>query len=238
MRVPVIEGVIRRRLLINFRADPEVVQRLLPAGMRPKTAAGSAIVGICLIRLEKIRPRWLPFLPGITSENAAHRFAVQFDDEDGGGEGVYVPRRDTNSALNHPAGGRLFPGEHHLSTFEIEDSAGAIDLAMRARDGSVSVRVRAREADRLPASSCFASLDESSAFFEPGKRGYSDNRRTGRLDAVDLHIEGWQVGALEVDEVRSSYFEDTGRFPEGSVEFDHALVMRDLKHEWSAGPDR
>lgn len=30
MRIPVIRGLIRRRLLLNFRAKPEVVQRIVP----------------------------------------------------------------------------------------------------------------------------------------------------------------------------------------------------------------
>jgi hypothetical protein len=29
-----------------------------------------------------------------------------------------------------------------------------------------------------------------------------------------------------------SDFSDSRRFPEGSVEFDHALIMRNIAHEW------
>jgi hypothetical protein len=58
--LPVLEGLIKRRLLINFRADPVVVQGLLPSGFRPKLQGREAIVGICLIRLEEIRAKGLP----------------------------------------------------------------------------------------------------------------------------------------------------------------------------------
>ena len=60
MRIPVIQGVIRRRLLVNYRVSPEAIARILPAPFRPKLQRGYAIAGICLIRLEQIRPRWLP----------------------------------------------------------------------------------------------------------------------------------------------------------------------------------
>jgi hypothetical protein len=30
MRIPIIRGVIDRRILVNFRADPAVLARLLP----------------------------------------------------------------------------------------------------------------------------------------------------------------------------------------------------------------
>src|SRR5581483_8075608 len=98
MRIPVIKGIIKRRLLVNFRADAAVVQRLIPEPFRPKLHQGYSIVGICLIRLEQIRPVGLPALIGISSENAAHRFAVEWTDESGvHREGVFIPRRDTGS---------------------------------------------------------------------------------------------------------------------------------------------
>src|SRR6185436_6585255 len=100
--LPVIRGLIRRRLLVNFRADPVVVQRLLPAPFEPKLHAGRAIVGVWLIRLEQIRPAGMPAMLGITSENAAHRIAAVWADDAGEKRvGVYIPRRDTGSLLNH-----------------------------------------------------------------------------------------------------------------------------------------
>ncbi len=57
MRLPTLSGLIKRRLLVNYRADPEFVQRLLPKRMRPKVVEDVAMVGICLIRLEGIRPQ-------------------------------------------------------------------------------------------------------------------------------------------------------------------------------------
>jgi uncharacterized protein YqjF (DUF2071 family) len=65
MRIPVIQGMIKRRILVNYRADPTVVQRLLPRPFRPKLHAGHAIVGVCLIRLEQIRPAGIPVAFGV-----------------------------------------------------------------------------------------------------------------------------------------------------------------------------
>jgi hypothetical protein len=76
MRFPRVHGTIRRRLLVNFRVAPDVIQRLLPAPFQPKLHHGRAIAGICLIRLEGIRPRRFPSMLGLSSENAAHRIAV------------------------------------------------------------------------------------------------------------------------------------------------------------------
>jgi hypothetical protein len=47
MQLPVIEGMIRRRILANFSVDPAVVARLLPAPLRPKLARDRAVAGVC-----------------------------------------------------------------------------------------------------------------------------------------------------------------------------------------------
>src|ERR1043165_4356684 len=138
MRIPVIKGTIKRRLLVNFRADPGVVQRFLPAPFRPKIHKEHSLVGICLIRLERIRPAGLPGILGLSSENAAHRIAVEWVDAAGVERGgVFIPRRDTGSFLNRVAGGRVFPGEHHPARFSVTDSEGRIDFLMESLDRTV-----------------------------------------------------------------------------------------------------
>ena len=78
MQFPNVHGIIRRRLLVNFRVEPEVIRRHLPEPFRPKLHDGYAIAGICLIRLEDIRPRRVPRILGLSSENAAHRIAPSY----------------------------------------------------------------------------------------------------------------------------------------------------------------
>ncbi len=238
MRIPVIKGTIKRRLLVNFRADPTVVQRFLPPPFRPKLHREHSLVGICLIRLEQIRPAGLPSALGLSSENAAHRIAVEWTDTTGvQREGVFIPRRDTGSFLNRVAGGRVFPGEHHPARFSVVDRGGHVDFSMQSHDGSVAVRVIGDDADALPASSCFSSLVEASAFFEGGSLGYSVTRGGERLDGLLLRTVDWRIRALSVTEVHSSFFSDRQRFPDGSIKFDHALVMRDILHEWHKAED-
>jgi uncharacterized protein YqjF (DUF2071 family) len=237
MKLPTIEGIIRRRILVNFRVDPEVIQGILPSRFRPKLHEGQAVAGICLIRLEHIRPKMLPQSVGISSENAAHRIAVLWEDNGVTQEGVFIPRRDTNSQLNHLLGGRVFPGEHHKAEFKVDESDSEIALSMKSEDGDVSVEVVGRIAEGLPQTSIFRSLAETSSFFEAGSLGYSVARDANRLDGLRLQTREWRVEALEVEEVYSSYFADTSKFPKGSAEFDHALIMKNIAHEWHTASD-
>ncbi len=74
-------GVVERRLLINYGVDPELAATMIPAPFKPQLVNGWAVAGICLIGLGQLRPRGLPARLGLTSENAAHRFAVQWQDQ-------------------------------------------------------------------------------------------------------------------------------------------------------------
>ncbi|WPV00984.1 hypothetical protein SNE26_04280 [Mucilaginibacter sp. cycad4] len=37
---------------------------------------------------------------------------------------------------------------------------------------------------------------------------------------------------------KNSFFEDEAIFPKGSVKFDDALLMTNVQHDWSSGPDK
>lgn len=237
MRIPMIEGVIRRRILVNYRVDAEVAARMVPEPFRPKLHHGHAIAGVCLIRLEDIRPRLVPRAFGVSSENAAHRIAVEWDEDGVTHEGVYVPRRDSSSLVNHVLGGRVFSGEHHRARFRVEDDGVNITLHMVARDGGVEVEVAARPAQELPPTSVFRSVAEASAFFERGSLGYSATHDRQRFDGLVLVTNQWKVAPLAVVTARSSFFEDERLFPPGSAKLDHALIMRDIEHAWVSAPD-
>ena len=238
MILPSIEGVIRRRLLVNFRVDPDVVQRLLPAGLAPKLQGDYAIAGICLIRLERIRPVHVPWRLGFSGENAAHRVAVVWRGSDGSDrEGVYIPMRHTNSKLMLMLGGRLFPGVHQLATFDVADTGDSIDISIRSATDDMQVTLKGRAAEQLPMGSAFPSLKAASEFFRGGSVGYSPGRVRGRLEGLKLVSPTWRVDPLAISEVHSSWLSDVARFPSGSSEFDCALVMRDIAHRWVVAPD-
>jgi hypothetical protein len=232
VRLPVIRGVIERRILVNFRVDPAVLDRLLRPPFRPQIVNGYAIAGICLIRLKDIRPRLFPRFVGLSSENAAHRMAVVWDVDGQEQAGVFIPRRDTSSILNVAAGGRIFPGTHHRARFVVHEDGDTFHVAMRSLDGLTHIAVKGSVAGKLPTDSIFGSLADASRFFENGSTGYSPRGLTRHLDGVELRSLSWHVEPLAVESVESSYFSDRAIFPEGSIAFDSALVMRGIEHEW------
>jgi hypothetical protein len=194
------------------------------------------MAGICLIRLGHLRPVGLPAAAGITTENAAHRVAVEWDTPEGPRRGVYIPRRDTSSRLTALAGGRLFPGEHHRARFRVQERDGRYEVAFTSFDGTAHVSVVASAVSELPEGSVFASMAQASAFFQEAPLGYSSTHRPGRYDGLELCCGRWRMEPLLVERVESSYFEDGAVFPMGAAQLDSALLMSDIPAIWKARP--
>jgi hypothetical protein len=233
MFLPTIRGTIDRRILVNYRVDPDVLAAQLPAPFEPKIINGHGMVGICLIRLKHVRPTMMPKWLSISSENAAHRAAVKWP----GGEGVFVWRRDTNSRFNALVGGRVFPGIHHHARFDCLERDDSYEVSIRSDDGDTSIDVAGALAVELPATSIFGSMDAASEFFRGGSLGYSVTRESGRFQGLELRCHEWRMEPMKVKAVRSSFFEEESRFPRGSIAFDSALLMRGIEHEWHGRPD-
>jgi len=229
-------GRIRHRILLNYRIDPDVVQRVLPRGFRPKLVDDTAIGGICQVSLEGMRPRGLPAMLGVASHNAAHRIAVLYDGSHGEQEGVYIPRRDTNSTVNALTGGRLFPGVYRRAQFEVESDGTHFHVAIDDPDSVPIMRIDATLArdGALPTGSIFPTVTAVSDFFAAGAIGWSATPDPRRFDAIELRTVGWHMDPLVVTQHASSFFGDPALFPRGTVAFDCALVMRDLTHSWVA----
>jgi hypothetical protein len=229
--VPTMSGVIDRRILVNYRVDPGVLDALLPSPFRPQLVHGYGIAGICLIRLRYLRPQGLPPLVGLTTENAAHRIAVEWDGPDGAGRGVYIPRRDSPSLLTVALGGRLFPGAHHRAAFTVDETGRRLRVGFASRDGSAHASIDATRSVEVAADSVFGSLDEASAFFEGSPLGYSPTHRPGRFEGLELRCRRWAMAPLRIEGASSSIFESDA-FPTGTAVLDSAFLMTDIPASW------
>lgn len=232
-----IKGVISRRVLLNYRIDPVALQRVLPEPFQPKLYRDHGIGGVCMIRFKDLRPNFLPSWIGMSSENAAHRIAVQWNEDGQMHEGVFIPRRDTNSWFNKTLGGRVFPGIFNRSTFEVFENEEEIHIRIVRRDGGEEVAFSGHSAQELPSTSLFSTLDDAAGFFSLGATGYSATRQKGHYHGMDLKCLTWMIQPLNAINARSCFFDDAALFPPGSVNLDCALLMRDIDHEWHSRPD-
>ena len=230
--LPVLEGVIARRVLLNFRADPRIVQQLLPSRFEADQREGSAIVGVCLIRLERLRSRGCPSWFGMASENMAHRVAVRYRTPAGVQRAVFIWRRETDQRLVEMLGGRLFPGVHHRAKFQVKEASTSLSMNVKSADGKTDVCFSAAvESDWQP-TPAFRSLDEASGFFQSGDCGFSCSLRGEAVEGMKLKTLRWSLTPLAVQLNQAAFYFNQACFPKGSVEFDCGLMMRSVPHEW------
>lgn len=232
MELPFLNGIIDRRILVNYRINPEVVKSLLPPHLDPLIINGYASGGICLLRLKNIGVKYSPSFLRITSENAAHRFLITFRRGTEIMKGVYIPRRDTDSQLNVLLAGKLFSWPHYPAKFEVEEGSGRYAVNMTSRDGETALKVNAQLDNTFSASSMFDSLQHASSCFQSCPLGVSPSTHPKRFKTIHLKTKTWNVKPLKVQTLKSSFFEDKSRFPGGTIEFDHALLMEGIEHEW------
>ena len=237
MSLDTIHGIIDRRVLLNYRLDPEALARVLPPPFRPKLYDGHGVGGVCMIRFKELRPRFVPSWLGLGSENAAHRIAVQWQQDGEQLEGVFIPRRDTNSWFNKTLGGRVFPGIFERSRFEGRETDSSVSLRITRTDGGTEIAFAGHLSDQLPATSIFPTLEAAAGFFSLGATGYSATYSEGHYHGMELHSLNWTVSPLAIDEAQSCFFEDKQRFPSGTATLDCALLMRGIEHEWRSRPD-
>lgn len=237
MRAPVMESIVERRLLINYRIAPEVVASILPAGLRPQTVNGWAVGGICAIRLGSLRPRGLPARVGLTSEGCAHRFAVEWDGDQMRQRGVFIARRESSSVINVLAGDRLFPGRHGLARFSVQEAGDRIALRCAGRNVQVCAEGSVGSVgDAFGRSALFADLAAASEFYRSAPLGYSPTRHANRLEGMEFRTDAWSIEPFDLETVASSYFDDELRFPADSIALDSALVMRNVPATWHHAP--
>lgn len=235
MRIPAIHGLIERRILVDYSVNLETLAGLLPAPFRPRNVDGHGVAGVCLIRLAGVRPAWTPSVLGIRSENAAYRAAVEWDSPDGMQQGVFVWRRVTSSRLNAWAGGRLFPGVHDLRRFDVRETATTYELKIADANDVPELAIRAQlDPQFLP--QAFDSPAAAERLICQDTVGYSPAKTCGSYDGLELEMENSTFQELEVESLTSTFFDDRTRFPQGTIQLAHAILMQDVRHLWKSQP--
>jgi len=120
-----------------------------------------------------------------------------------------------------------------LADFKVNEGDGHYNIEFKSDDGTF-LSIQAQETNEWSKVSVFDDKDCASDFFKQGSVGYSPDKIGETFDGLELKTKNWEVSPLTVSKVASSFFEDRAIFPDGSVTFDNALLMRNIDHEWNS----
>lgn len=244
LHLPVIEGTIRRRILLNYSVDPEAMGRLLPEPFKPRVHINNgiarSIAGVCLIQFDHLRPKGIPGMFGMSTENAACRFAVEWESEGSTCYGVYVPKRETSSMVTAFAGGKVFPGQFELASFDSFQEGNHYQVSVRKDGDEPHIFFDGDVVEEFPSNSIFESYDEAREFLLQAAVGYSPGSNPTGLDGIELRLIDVGMEPMTIRRASMKYLEDSEHFPPGSSKLDSAMIMRGLRHEWhpTAAPAR
>jgi hypothetical protein len=219
VRITPLRGVIERRLLVNYRLDPDVAKDVLPAPLQARLIGGYAVAVIALAHLGRLRPAGLPAAAGLSRESAMHGIAVEWESPRSLHTGVFVVHRDSVGVGT----GRLVRGGPR---FSVDERIDGLRVAYTSRDRIVHVDVDVSLAPGLAGSALFRDVRAAARFLEldgAGGAAWGPALRGLKASAGD-----GCVSPARVRMATSSIFADTSVFPPGSMHLDSALLLRDI----------
>lgn len=237
-QLPVITGILERRILLNYSLDPDYLKKYLPQPFKPRLFNGVGVGGICMIRFSGLRPQFVPSFLGIDSENAAHRIAVEWEVNGQKFEGVYIPKRNTASRFNYVTGGRIFPGIFQMSDFDVKEQGDDYQVKITPNGQNQSmVDFQGEVSQHLSSNSIFPDLKVASDFFAKGAVGYSLSADKSHFQGMELRMLEWDIQPMTIKKASVHLFENSSSFPKGTARLDSAMLMKNLRHEWHRIPE-
>lgn len=200
-----MQGVLRRRLLVNAIVDPDEAATRLPPGVQPHVTGQGTVVGCCLLEIEHIRLALLPRGLGRSLRATAHRISAAWVDGDGNTVvGVYVPVRHTDSRLASAIGGRLFPGVHGRAQFAVSGSSNMLRWQNDPLDpGELGIRVAV---SFQGAAQPVASADLVGVTCLGAAVGVSPDHR-GRLEAARMDLSHHDAREVNIEALDSPFID-------------------------------
>jgi hypothetical protein len=221
-------GIMARRLLVNWRITPHAAQAALPPNVRPALINGYAVAGLCLVRLEQLRPTGLPAILGLSSENVAARIGIEFDSPTGTQKSVFIFHRDTASPVNYALAHHIGFGLHNYAPIHVTEKKTRLQIKMKGTWQSFNVDLS--DTQRHPGNSAFSSLDNAKDFFRGSEVGYSPSKIPNLYHGAKLRLHSWQLDPMIIHHAYSSFID--ALFPNAAT-LDSAFVMRNIPHTWT-----
>lgn len=133
---PVMRQAWSELLFLHWAIDPDLIQASLPKGLHVDTFDGSAWIGVVPFYMDRIRPVFLPPVPGISWFLEMNVRTYVHDDD--GQPGVWFYSLDCNQPLAVEIARRFFHLPYHHARMFAQRERDRVDYHCQRRDKSQS----------------------------------------------------------------------------------------------------
>jgi len=224
--------IFRECFLVNFQVDPDVMRRLLPAGIEPDLYGGKAWLSIVIAEMERMRPAFLSALFGITYDQVVYRAVVRHGSE----RGVCFLRSDADNRLMSLAGDWLTFFRFHYSPmrFRREGHLVPFDLtAAPSERADIHATYDLSSASRqMPSGSAFAELARAQPFLVELFVAFGTIPTSDDILKVRIKRGEWDIFVVEDLRGQYRFMQDSASFPSGSAALDSVFYVKELPYYW------
>ena len=225
-----IHTVFRRCFLVNFAVDPSELASVLPAHIEPDVRDGEAYLSVVVGEMERLRPLGVPRLLGFTYDQIVYRAVVRCGDE----RGVHFLRSDADSRTMTILGNLMSFFRFHRSRVRFTERGDELDLDVTTRStpaaGIAATYTTGAAADRLPATSVFADLNDAKRFLVELYAAFLYEPGSDSVDVVRIERGEWNIRI--VDDRRARYDFMTAGAPFTSARLDSVFWVGDVPYRW------
>ena len=212
---PVMRQTWAHLLFLHWSWEPAAIQATLPAGLTVDVHEGRAWLGLVPFFMERVRPRGLPAVPGISDFLELNVRTYVRDAE--GRPGVWFYSLDANQWLAVTVARTLFhlPYEHAEMGAAVNAKSGEVDYRARRKGAGGESRF----AFRPHGATAAAKTGTLEFFLVERYRLFAAEVRGGRLFTGKVHHTPYRIGAATVSAwddtmLRLAGFDRGGRAPE------------------------
>lgn len=220
-------------VLLAYRTPVDSVRTLVPPGLQLVTVGPWAFWNVVACRVERMRPRAVPGVLGLSYHHVAYRLYVTCATARGPLSGLYFVRSDADSRLIASAGNALSDFRFHPARIDLRVTPNRVAMNVLSFDGAgdATLEVESAAAPTLAAESPFATVEDAARVlkYQPLAMSVADNRV--RLAEVRRHERHWRESPVTVTSARWSFFDRLGQQPN----LERATRVDAIDYEWRLG---
>jgi hypothetical protein len=235
-----VTAFFRRSLVLTYAFPGDLLQPLLPPGLRLDGYRGFGFLAIAMVQTERLRPSFLPAAFGRDFFLSGYRIFTRLA---GGSSlrGLRILRSDTDSRWMVAAGNLLTHYHYRLCRASVAEQAGEVEIHIRTprREADIDViaRIGAHGAElpaALPAGSPFANQKDARRFAGPLPYTFDYEPETHSIVRIRGVRSQWNPQPVDVEVAQASFLQ---REPFRQVRpvLASAFYLSNVPYRWGRG---